>query len=403
MAGGLPKVDCDFPGGNIVVDSINGDTVSLHQDLRDTEGNWFYWYFRVRGAAGRTLHFKFDGENVMDRTGPVARMNSGGRTYGWRNVIGVRGPAVSLDSGRTWRWLGNENVKGASFSYAIPRNAEEVRFAVAMPYVESNLHEFLNRYRGNPNLTAETLCQTKKGRPVKLLHLGKLDGQPDYRVLLTARHHACETMASYSLEGILAAILADNDDGIWFRTHVEFLVVPFVDTDGVQDGDQGKNRRPHDHNRDYSGESIYSSVRTLREMVPHWSGGRLRFALDMHCPDLRGAEDQNISFIGGRDLQIWKRVERFSSILESVQSGPLVFSSRNNLPYGKSWNTSRNTGTDKTFDMWASELPGIQIATTIEIPYATAGRQPVTPESSRDLGLDIAHALRRYLMGTSRE
>ena len=31
-------VDADFPGGNIVVDSIAGDTVTLHQDLRDTDG-----------------------------------------------------------------------------------------------------------------------------------------------------------------------------------------------------------------------------------------------------------------------------------------------------------------------------------------------------------------------------
>ena len=52
-------IDCEFPGGNIVVDAIEGDTVSLHQDLRDTRGDWFYWYFRVRGAAGRTLNFKF--------------------------------------------------------------------------------------------------------------------------------------------------------------------------------------------------------------------------------------------------------------------------------------------------------------------------------------------------------
>lgn len=46
-------VDCDFPGGNIVVDGIKDDTVFLHQDVRDTQGDWFYWYFRVRGAAGR--------------------------------------------------------------------------------------------------------------------------------------------------------------------------------------------------------------------------------------------------------------------------------------------------------------------------------------------------------------
>jgi len=220
-------VDCDFPGGNIIVDGVEGDTVAIHQDLRDTEGDWFYWYFRVRGAAGRTLTFQF--------------------TRG--NVIGVRGPAVSTNGGKTWFWLGSESVTDASFRYAFPEDAEEVRFCFAMPYLETNLREFLERRAGNPHLKVDVLCRSRKGREVELLHLGRLDGRCDHRVLLTCRHHACEMMASYSLEGIMEEVLADTEEGRWLREHVEFLVVPFVDKDGVEDGDQGKNRRPHDHNR----------------------------------------------------------------------------------------------------------------------------------------------------------
>ena len=49
-----PAIDGDFPGGNVVLERIEGDAVYLHQDQRDTPGFWFYWYFRVRGATGRT-------------------------------------------------------------------------------------------------------------------------------------------------------------------------------------------------------------------------------------------------------------------------------------------------------------------------------------------------------------
>ncbi|MCA9158780.1 MAG: hypothetical protein KDA72_10660, partial [Planctomycetales bacterium] len=52
-------VDCDFPGGNIVVDRLEGDHIYVHQDLRDTDRDWFYWYFRVKGAAGRTITVHF--------------------------------------------------------------------------------------------------------------------------------------------------------------------------------------------------------------------------------------------------------------------------------------------------------------------------------------------------------
>jgi len=378
-----PRIDCAFPGGNIIVDQIQGDTVLLRQDLRDTQGNWFYWYFRVRKAAGRTLSFQF--------------------TKG--NVIGVRGPAVSVDRGRTWRWLGADAVKDSTFRFTFPRGADEVRFCMTVPYVERNLTEFLRRYRRNPYLKTDVLCKTKKGRSVELLHLGRLDGQCDQRVVITARHHACETIASYSLEGLLASVLADSDDGKWFREHVEFLVVPFMDKDGVEQGDQGKNRKPRDHNRDYEGESIHPSVRALRELVPRWSEGRLRVALDMHCPLIRAtgweaARDnraEDLQFSGVSNQAVWARVEQFCRILESVQTGPLVYSTKNNTPFGAGWNTAANNASLKPFDEWASEQPGIFAATTIEIPYASAGGGPVTAESARAFGADLARALRRYL------
>ncbi len=76
------RVDAAIPAGNIVVERIEGDRVELRQGLRDTEGWWFSWHFRVRGAAGRTLTFRF--------------------TNG--NPIGVRGPAASRDAGKSWQW-----------------------------------------------------------------------------------------------------------------------------------------------------------------------------------------------------------------------------------------------------------------------------------------------------------
>ena len=122
------QVDADFPGGNIVVDKIDGDNVHLHQDLRDTAGDWFYWYFRVRGAQGRTLTFHF--------------------TKG--NPIGVRGPAVSTDGGKSWQWLGAQAVRGASFQYAFPADAADVRFCFAFPYLEHNLRDVPRAAREEP-------------------------------------------------------------------------------------------------------------------------------------------------------------------------------------------------------------------------------------------------------------
>jgi hypothetical protein len=377
-----PTVDADFPGGNIVVERVEGDEVFVHQDLRDTEGDWFWWHFRVRGAAGRalTVHFTED---------PAA-----GRTA---NVIGVRGPAVSTDGGRTWAWLEEEAVDGTSFRYSCPADVAEVRFCFAMPYFEADLREFLARHERDPHLAAATLCETPRGRDVERLHVGALDGAPDFRVLITCRHHACECMASYTLEGLLEAALAPRDDGAWLRQHVEMMFIPFVDKDGVEEGDQGKNRRPHDHNRDYEGQSIHPSVRALREFVPRWSQGRLRVALDLHCPHIRGPHNEVIYLVGSQSEAMWQEQTAFGEVLASVRTGPLPYRPADNLPFGTAWNTGSAYDPGKSFCRWAAELPGIRLASTIEIPYANVAGSPVTPETARAFGRDLAAAIRAYL------
>ncbi|NUQ65415.1 MAG: acetylxylan esterase [Pirellulales bacterium] len=372
-SGGL-VVDADFPGGNILVEKIDGLAVALRQDLRDTAGDWFYWCFRVRGAAGRTLTFRFTGGNV----------------------IGVRGPAVSLDGGKTWAWLGTETAQGESFSYGVPATAEEARFSFTMPYLEADLREFLKQHENHASLRVETLCRTAGGRDVELLRLGRLDGTAEHRVLLTARHHCCETMASYVLEGVLSTVLTDAADGAWLREHVGFLAVPFMDKDGVEAGDQGKNRKPHDHNRDYV-QKVYPSVKALIERVPAWSAGRLRIALDLHCPSIRGQHNEVIYFVGGPEAENWQRTGKLAEILEEIRQGPLEFHTADNLPFGKGWNTGIKDPSLKSFGRWAAELPGIEVASSIEIAYANASGAEVNAESARAFGRDLARAIRIYL------
>jgi len=216
---------------------------------------------------------------------------------------------------------------------------------------------------------------------------------------VTCRHHCCEMMASWALEGVMESILAADGDGPWFRENVEFMVIPMVDKDGVEDGDQGKNRAPHDHNRDYLKESIYPEVAAMRRLVPEWSQGRLRLVIDLHCPARAGGRDtpgsnHQLVFVGNPSQQQWEQLQELGRVLERAQSGPLVYRVRHNLPYGMAWNTEKEPS---MFQRWAGSLPGMRLATTLEIPYADAGGLPVTIESARALGRDLARAIRGYL------
>lgn len=366
-AGGEPEIDAAYPGGNIVCERISGDDVHVRQDLRDSSRWWFSWNFRIRGAAGRTLTFHF--------------------TNG--KVLGPQGPAVSLDEGRTWHWLGRRAVSGSTFSYAFAEDADSVRFGFAMPYQAADLDRFLAAHESDPGLAVDTLCRDRQGRVVERLRVGKLVGEPDSRVLLTCRHHACETTASWVLEGVLEAVLADSDEGRWFRRHVELMAIPLMDKEGVEAGDQGKFRRPHDHARDYAGGALYPSVRALKACLPDWADGKLRIALDLHCPSL---DDEKVFWVLNPDEPWQGHSRRFLRRLADLRQGPLPYAPADDVLWPTAWGDRERTPLG-----WFRTVPGVEVAMALEIPYANAGGVPVMPDDARALGRDIARAIAAHL------
>ena len=372
------EVDSDFPGGNIIVDKITRNQIDLRPDLRDSGESCFYYYFRLHGAAGHTLRF----------------------TFPRGDVIGVRGPAVSVDGGLTWRWLGAQAVEVNSFTFNMPASLPEVRFSCGMPYLQYNLEQFLSPYLGMyprlPYLRKEVLCNSRQGRPVELLHLGALAGIAPYQILLTCRHHSCEMMANYALEGILQTVLGNSDAGKWLRQNAAFCVLPFMDKDGVEEGDQGKHRRPHDHHVDYGGIPLYPEVRALKRRLPQWMGGKLDVCLDLHCPGIKGEYNEFVYFVGEPEPELWEKVTEFSTILEANLQGAIPYLRSHNLPYGERWNVAPEGGLNSSTG-WVKTLEGVKLVSTLEIPYADASGVEVNPDSARLLGVDIATALAIYL------
>jgi hypothetical protein len=375
------RIVSDFPGGNILVEKISKDTVYLNPDLRDTQGDWFYWYFGVRNAAGRTLTFQFADIRKL----------------------AAFGPAASLDRGKTWNWRYNEHGVRTNFRYSFKAN-DEVRFCLAVPYLQQNLDAFLKKHDKDPNLRKDTLCITPRGRAVEQLFIGKPGATPEYKVLITARHHACEMMAGYELEGIMDAVLSNNKDMRWLRKNVEFMIIPFVDKDGVEDGDQGKNRNGRDHNRDYGGKSLYVETAAIREKVPEWAGGKLKMVFDLHCPYVNATtvpRNETIYITESGNANIALQQRKWMEILEKNRKGELTFKVENSLmTYGTDWNKASNfiQGGQQSFTGWVrASLPEVPMSTTIEFPYAVSNGQMITPENGRDFGRDVAKSIAIYL------
>ncbi len=359
-----PAIDCAFPGGNIILERIEGDTIYLRPDLRDTTGHWFYWNFRIQDAAGRTLRFVF--------------------TEG--QCIGARGPAVSKDDGANWHWLNaSEAPQAEAFSYRFSLCETSLRFCFCLPYTLSNWQTFAQQLP--VTYQQQALAKTAQDRALPLIQLGVEASKP--LVILTARHHACETTPDFVLEGLLDAWAASKTIGL--------AVIPFVDMDGVEAGDQGKNRQPHDHNRDYTDDSIYPETKALRAFIEQHPGPVL--VLDLHCPYLRGGDSETVYLVGSQYERIATEQARFGELLESCQQG-LPYHPKNDVPFGTLWNVEANFTQGKCFATWASELSNCNLATTIEIPYANAEGIAVTPETCRHFGASLAEAIKHYMAVT---
>src|ERR1041385_7180207 len=110
----------------------------------------------------------------------------------------------------------------------------------------------------------QAVAESEKGRRVARL---TFPGMNDKAViLLTARHHACEAMASYVLEGAVDEFVRLREHGNPIAEVAELNAFPMIDVDGVFEGDQGKGRTPWDHGRDYGESPRYRSVLALRAL-----------------------------------------------------------------------------------------------------------------------------------------
>lgn len=233
----LPAADvsADFAGGNAVIAASAGGKISIAPDSSGCSRGGNYWNFRVRKASGKLLEISVSGKNAVDACGAF----------------------VSEDSGKNWTPLGAHSVRRcgdyAKFSYRVPEDAAEVRFASVIPY----LHSDFKRFAQSRGIAIRHFCKTERGRENVFVELGNENSA--VTAILTCRHHACESAASFVLEGFLSSAK--------YAKNIRVVAFPLVDLDGVEEGEQGKFRKPRDHNQDYYRTSRYAATATLKRIL----------------------------------------------------------------------------------------------------------------------------------------
>ena len=348
------EVTTDFPGGNIDIVETKGNTVKVKPQMRDTEGDWFYWAFCVSGAAGQTYTFDFS-------------------PYGY---IGYHGPAVSSNL-KEWRWAGG-NDNAYSFKYAFGEHENSSYFAHDMLYGTERFYSFAEQMNFKP----ECLCLSEKNGDVPFVCFG----EGENTILLTARHHCCESTGSYILEGVLEE-LARNP-----IPNLRVIAVPFVDFDGVNNGDQGKNRIPHDHNRDYGDNPIYASVKAIKDIVAR---EKIRYAFDFHSPWHTGGRNDKLFFVRGSDKDMSKYISLGEMLQKETGVSSFKYNPANDINPGEEWNT-RGNGLPVSFAAFCAEYQGVKLALTIETPYFGGKDDIVSQDKLIRTGHAFARSVKEY-------
>lgn len=346
------KIHQNFTGGNIQVTAFAGNDVWVERELRDTTTDWFYWAFAVEGAEGMTLTFHFA-----------------------PNRLGYWGPAVSHDL-ENWHWLGQKN--GDTFTYHFGEDEKCVYFAHNMLYHPSRFLRFAEEI----GLKAETLCSSHRGREVPYVRFG--EGKK--KIILTARHHACESTGSYVLEGALRELKRDP------IPDTEVFCVPFVDYDGVVDGDQGKNRAPHDQNRDYvEGEkSIYPEVAAIRAFADEYG---CAFGIDFHSPWHIGGENDK-GYVPQPSSKKKARQDEFDLALErNLRPGAFRYQKKWDIAPNVDWNKEENP----TCGRYLLKKPDNDLAFSIETAYFGEENNVISENAMLTLGASVADTLREFI------
>ncbi|MFK7695051.1 hypothetical protein [Paenibacillus sp. HJGM_3] len=353
------RIRSDYAGGNIAVVSIEPSRVLLEQELRDSVNWWFYWNFCVQ--CDEPGEFVFDFANG--------------------EVLGPWGPAYSYD-GISWAWLGERSLRSReSFVYRFTADRPEVYFAFSLPYQLHHLERFYRRYHTHPLVRRDILCRSEGNREVPLFMLGRTDAPRS--ILLSGRHHACESTANYLAEGLLNRMIERHvATGVLDRVCLHYI--PFVDIDGVENGDQGKGRAPHDHNRDYTDRPIYETTRAMMRFV---SALQPDIGIDLHCPFKWGDRHDHVFFVK-TGTAADRRIERFGRTLQRLTQ---MYDPVHDIEKGEDWN--QPSPTCAAF-MLSRNVP---MAFSMEIPYFGLADRRVTTDSLRELGGCVAEALELHI------
>ena len=238
----------------------------------------------------------------------------------------------------------------------------------------------LNTFFAKTGIKPSTLCISRQGREVPFFRVG--DGER--KIFLTSRHHACESTGTYVLAGFVEEYIDSPIE------NTSLIVVPMVDYDGVVCGDQGKNRAPYDHNRDYTDSPIYPETAAIVSLA---KDENVFFAIDFHSPWHIGGQNDKVFVVRKYDEKK-PLFDRFGTLFERYcGESSMTYRVCDDMMPNTSWNRDETPTASSFF----SSLPSCHLAFSLETAYFGTEDNRVSAERLAEEGKAACRALRDYI------
>lgn len=367
-----PRVHRASKSGNGVVHGVTWE-----------DGRWVVRFLSEPRSSPQSLWWHLEADNLQGKPVRFVWMNAD-HALGNANSLGNIRPVVRASGGGWVRCPSVEVVTAddgrRELAFEHTRPSERVAAAFCYPYCSDHFQLTLDE----AHLPApDIIGVTGEGRPLPRVRLG---GSGEAGVYLMARQHAGETPGSWVLDGLIRALAKDGLGGI------DWWVVPFVDLDGVENGDYGKDAHPWDFNRAWEQMPMRPEVLSIQADLRRFAARHpKRLVIDLHAPG--HAEDGLWVFMPRSHRPPEQRavsesvVTALASEFTEIEPSKL----RRETNYASRW------GMDATATSWAWDHLDRTPAASIETSYQSLAGKGLDIDGYRDIGRRLVSVIGSYL------
>jgi len=313
---------------------------------------------------------------------------------GNRSELHLLRPVLRADGGE---WVRcdevsvDEHADGRrSLRFSHDGGAETLAAAFCFPYATQHLDATLSEL--GDAWERSLIGVTHESRPLERLRLAGEDSGERPGVYLAARQHSGETPGSWVLDGILRFLASDSEEAVAMRETLDVWACPFVDLDGVVNGDYGKDALPWDYNRAWEQLPMRASVHAIqRDLIRFHERTAPRIVIDLHGP---GHSTPGVYLQLPRgERPVGQRGGALEFAKDLAEHFPELQASRlsHETSYASRWNKLSTLGT------WTWDYLGETQCVSVETSYQRLTEDLLYPADYHEIGRRVIGAATAWL------